>query len=179
MRLLAVIKLIIFSIIFSFKVSASSCLLTEALKDDNLSKNTKFWEEYSLLLEKGVNSDEAIKQARKKFVNAPVNTPVVNKSISVSTPVRRLEYNKRARSELKGLPKNLKTKVDEFIEIALQPRGFAEIRNNPGRWHWEKIPQFGPNAQSIRLNGGYRVLFDLKDDELIIREINKGHIHGS
>lgn len=173
------IKFFIFIFLFSFQTLASSCLISDALKDPQLSKNPKFWEEYSSLLEKGVSSDDAIKRARNKLETNSKESSVASKGISLGTAVRRLEYNKRAQHELKSLPKNLKGKVDEFLEIALKPRGFAEIRNNPGRWHWEKIPQFGPNAQSVRLNGGYRVLFDLKDDELIIREINKGHIHGS
>lgn len=169
-------KLLFLILLFSFNLFASSCLLTDSLKDPSLSNNAKFWEEYSSLMSKGMSSDDAIKEVRSKYKStaAPVRS-----AVSVGTPnVRRLDYQKRAQNELKTLPKNLKAKVDEFIEIALKPRGFAEIRNNPGRWHWEKLSQFGPDAQSVRLNGGYRVLFDLKDDELIIRAVNKGHIHG-
>lgn len=180
MRLLVVIKIILLAFIFSTHLIASSCLLTDSLKDPKLSNNQKFWEEYSTLMSKGVDSDTAIKEARAKF-QTPAHSVTVEskKAVSVGTPARRVEYNKRAQNEIRNLPKNLKTKVDEFVEIALKPRGFVEIRNNPGRWHWEKIPEFGPHAQSVRVNGGYRVLFDLKDDELIIREVNKGHIHGS
>ncbi len=172
------IYLFVFIFCFNSFSFGSSCLLTEALKDPVLSNNEKFWEDYSALVSKGVNSDVALRQLHSKFQTSPkVNS---SPGVAVGNPhARRLSYNKRAQNELKTLPKNLKKKVDEFIEIALAPRGFAEIRNTPGRWHWEKIPQFGPDAQSVRLNGGYRVLFDLKDNELIIREINKGHIHGS
>lgn len=168
----------LFAFIFISQVWASSCLLTDSLKDPKLVNNEQFWEEYSSLMSKGLDSDAAIKQARLKFQTPPTSASE-SKKVSVGTPARRLQYNKRAQNELKTLPKNLKAKVDEFVELALKPRGFAEIRNNPGRWHWEKVPEFGPNAQSVRVNGGYRVLFDLKDDELIIREINKGHIHSS
>lgn len=53
-----------------------------------------------------------------------------------------------------------------------------EIRNNPGRWNLEKVEQFGKNARTIRLNGGYRVLFDVTPDSVEIRRVNKGQIHG-
>ncbi|HLT22723.1 MAG TPA: hypothetical protein VKZ84_04740 [Bacteriovoracaceae bacterium] len=168
----------LFVFILCFNSFASSCLLTDALKDPALSNNEKFWEDYSALVSKGMNSDAALKQLHSKFQTAPKVSS--STGVAVGNPhARRLKYNKRAENELRTLPKNLKKKVDEFLEIAMAPRGFAKIRNNPGRWHWEKIPQFGPDAQSVRLNGGYRVLFDLKDNELVIREINKGHIHGS
>lgn len=173
--------LLLFVIFFSISSFASSCLLSDALKDKTLNSDPKFWEEYSKLVSTGKSSDEAIKTIRAKF-QTDRKTPTVAASVAsaqVGSP-RRFSFNKRAEQEMSKLPKNLQKKVDEFLDTALNPRGFAEIRDNPGRWHWEKLKQFGPHAQSVRLNGGYRILFDLKDDgQLVIREINKGHIHGS
>ena len=174
-------KLLLLILFFSFSTFASSCLLSNAMKDKDLSSDPKFWEEYSKLVATGKSSDEAIKTIRAKFASASQRTsaaPAATQAATVGTP-RRFSFNKRAEQEMSKLPKNLQKKVDEFLDIALSPRGFAQIRDNPGRWHWEKLKQFGPNAQSVRVNGGYRILFDLKDDQIIIREINKGHIHGS
>lgn len=175
-------KLLLLFVFFSFSSFASSCLLSNALKDKDLSSNPQFWEEYSKLVASGKSSDEAIKAIRTKFQSGSQKTPVAAAPaglVSVGSP-RRFSFAKRAEQEMSKLPKNLQNKVDEFLDIALNPRGFAEIRDNPGRWHWEKLKQFGPHAQSVRLNGGYRILFDLKDDgQIFIREINKGHIHGS
>jgi plasmid maintenance system killer protein len=64
------------------------------------------------------------------------------------------------------------------LEVALRPGGVKELYDNPGRWHFEKLPEFGPDAHSVRLNNGFRVLFDMKEGRLILREVNKGHIHG-
>lgn len=170
-------RLIILVLFFSFSAYSSSCLLSKALKDQSLNSDPKFWEEYSKLVSSGKSSDEAIKSLQSKFQGQRSPSSSQNKSISTSESPRRFSFNKRAEQEMNKLPKNLKKKVDEFLDIALKPKGFSEIRDNPGRWHWEKLKQFGPNAQSVRVNGGYRILFDLKDDQIIIREINKGHIH--
>ncbi len=174
-------KLLLLLLFFSVSSFASSCLLSNALKDKDLNSDPKFWEEYSKLVSTGKSSDEAIKTIRARLQNPAPKAPTVAPSLqtaSVSSP-RRFSFNKRAEQEMSKLPKNLQKKVDEFLDIALNPRGFAQIRDNPGRWHWEKLKQFGPDAQSVRLNGGYRILFDLKGDQIVIREINKGHIHGS
>lgn len=42
----------------------------------------------------------------------------------------------------------------------------------------EKMPGFGKNSHSIRLNSGYRVLYELTPEgEVIIKRVNKGQIH--
>lgn len=172
-------KLLLLLLFFSVSSFGSSCLLSNAMKDKNLSSDPKFWEEYSKLVATGKSSDEAIKSIRAKFQNAAQGSSAPKVQAASVGSARRFSFSKRAEQEMNKMPKNLQKKVDEFLEIALNPRGFAEIRDNPGRWHWEKLKQFGPNAQSVRVNGGYRILFDFKDDQIVIREINKGHIHGS
>ena len=172
-------KLLLLFLFFSVSSFASSCLLSDAMKDKNLSSDPKFWEEYSKLVATGKTSDEAIKSIRAKFQSASQGSQTSKIKVASVAFARRFIFSKRAEQEMNKMPKNLQKKVDDFLEIALNPRGFAEIRDNPGRWHWEKLKQFGPHAQSVRVNGGYRILFDFKDDQIVIREINKGHIHGS
>jgi plasmid maintenance system killer protein len=167
---------------FHLSAAASSCLLSEALKDPALSNNAKFWEEYGQLSPKDQNSDLALKALIEKFkstqgtvpASAPTsvasNTVADNKALSLSV-------DHKAEKEIKHLQPGLKKKVDEFLDVALKPGGIQEIRSNPGRWHYEKLPEFGPNAHSVRLNAGYRVLFDLDGDNIVVRQVNAAKIH--
>lgn len=156
-------------------VQASECLLNEALKNPELSANAKFWEELSELNAKGKLSDQQIKSLIEKHGGSFSATPAqINPAFQKSA---KLDIQNRASKEIKGLPANLKGKVDEFLDIALKPGGMQELYNNPGRWHLEHIKAEGPNTYTIRLNEGYRVLFDYKDGELQVRRVNKGQIH--
>ncbi len=156
--------------------NAGECLLTEALKNPHLSANSDFWTELSRLSEKGKPSDQQIKALVKKHGGSFSQTTIAPKTIFEKSSA--YSFTGRAEKEVKGLPKNLKAELDEFIELATKPSGMHEIRSNPGRWNFEKVEQFGKNARTIRLNGGYRVLFDVTPDGVEIRRVNKGQIHG-
>lgn len=168
--------ILLFAVFLALPSIAGECLLTEALKNPQLSANSDFWTELSQLSEKGKPSDHQIKILVEKHGGSFSQT-----TLAPATTVDKVysySFTGRAEKEIKGLPKNLKTELDEFIELATTPTGLHEIRNNPGRWNFEKVEQFGKNARTIRLNGGYRVLFDVTPDAVEIRRVNKGQIHG-
>ena len=166
--------------VFSAQAHATSCLLSEALKDPVVSGNEKFWAEYGKLSLKDQHSEVALKALIEKYQRADAE---VMQTTSVANMAGRgglkLGIQHRAEKEIKHLPKHLKEKVDEFLEMALKPGGMQEIRNNPGRWHYEKLSQFGDHAHSVRLNNGYRVLFDLNGDAIEVRRVNAAQIHGN
>lgn len=170
----------IFSFILILSTSAgfaSQCLLNEALKDPKLSGNAKFWEELSELNAKGKVSDQKLKELISKYDGNIVSPAAAPVSPAMFAKSARLTIQSKAEKEIKVLPKGLKGKVDEFLDIALKPRGMQELRSNPGRWNLEHIKAEGPNTYSVRLNDGYRVLFDFKDDALQVRRVNREQIH--
>lgn len=177
---MSVIKILLSSI-FIFHFSwANECLLSVALKDPKISSDANFWKDYGDLESQGKASDEEVKKLIQKYTgkapttsNKTTNTPPV--------PTTRLDVKDRATKELQSLPKNLKEKVDTFLETALAPGGLDSIRQNPGRWHLEKVIEHGNHAYTVRLNAGYRLLFDMntKDGSLVLRRVNKGQIHGN
>lgn len=167
---------------------AAECLITKALEDPNLKDNQAFWNEYGDLMAKGRSSDDAMKSLLEKFKSADKDKPSVSTErvqtqtgsrAPTSTRSLQLDVQKRAKKEMERLPQHLKEKVDVFLGEALRPGGIKTVRDNPGKYRLEKLPEFGPNAHSVRLSDGYRVLFDLKEDTISLREINKGHIHGN
>lgn len=178
--MLSKVLFVILISIISVPAGATDCLLNQALKDPNLSSNPKFWEDLSQLSEKGKPSDQAVKALIARHgghidgsdTRTNAGAPSFNKPVS-------LIMDHKAEKEIHALPKNLKSKVDEFLEVALKPGGMHELHENPGRWHLEKIVQEGNKAHTVRLNDGYRILFDYSDDGLKVRRVNKGQIHGN
>ncbi|MEN0060190.1 MAG: hypothetical protein AAGB31_15230 [Bdellovibrio sp.] len=156
---------------------AANCLLSEALKDPQLTSNAKFWEEISKLNEKDFDYNDSLKKIIAKHSTKVPNSP--SKQAKDFQNSARLSVVQKAEKEIKNLPPHLKEKVDEFIETALQNNGLQSIRDNPGRWNLEKTIQFGENSYTARISQGYRVLFDYDGENLQIRRINKGQIHGN
>ncbi|MBX2989347.1 MAG: hypothetical protein KF802_15775 [Bdellovibrionaceae bacterium] len=156
----------------------NNCLLAEALRDPKLSSNMDFWREYAALNErsKGAVAEADLQRLTSKYRVSGAAAATPPSAFVPSTS--RLDVHHRARKEINDLPGHLRQKVDEFLATALQPGGMTQIRANRGRWNFEKLNQFGQDSYSVRLNDGYRVLFDLKGDELTIRRVNKGQIHG-
>ncbi len=178
------IRIITFSLLFVFTMPtwAADCLLQEALKNPKLNSNPQFWEELSQLSANGQPSNHSINTLIEKYAGKSAELRNNSSSLEITEKLKKSPINysleKKAEKEIKALPPNLKGKVDEFLEIALRPGGMQEIGNNPGRWNFEKIIEQGKNAYTVRLNDGYRILFDLEDKDLTLRRVNKGQIHG-
>lgn len=185
MRLLVVLnKLFIIIFIFSLNTIASECLLTEALRDPKFSSNEKFWEEYGKLSAQKRLSDDELKNLIHKHGGSlegeSKNTSSLNPKESAFKPSNTLHIHSKAESEIQKLSPILRKKVDEFLELAVKPSGFDEIRQNAGRWHLEKLTKakdVGDNIYTVRLNSGYRVLFERKDNTIEILRVNKEPIH--
>ncbi len=173
----------IFALCFVSVALGGSCSLSDVLKDPALSQNAAFWDDYAKLAGKGEPSEMKMQALVEKYKGSAGSskstaTAAAKSDFKASSTYR---VQAKAEKEIKALPKNLNGKVDEFIELATKPGGIQEIRNNPGRWHYEKLAQFGDNAHSVRLSDGYRILFDYDKDtnHFEIRRVNKGQIHGS
>lgn len=159
-------------------VFSGECLLTKATQNPLLKDNEQFWREYSELISKGHDSNKTLDSLIKKY---DPKTIEVKSGPQVATttfsPPRDLKIHKTALKEIDRLPSHLKVKVDGFISEVTSPQGIKAIFDNPGKYHFEKLVQFGKDAHSVRLSNGYRILFDIKDNEILIRQVNKGDIH--
>ncbi|MNL21559.1 hypothetical protein D3C87_1428560 [compost metagenome] len=151
---------------------AAHCLMSEALKDPKLAQNGKFWEEYSSLAAGGEVPYDKMQALIAKHGGLANNNAVPEaKTFKKSF---NLEVQHKAQKEIKALPKGLKEKVDEFLELALKPGGMQEVRNNPGRWRLEKLHD---DTHTVRLNDGYRIKFQEEGDSLVIIRVNAEQIH--
>ena len=177
------IKILAFSLLFVFTMPtrAADCLLQEALKNSKLNSNPQFWEELNQLSANGQPSNHSLNSLIEKYSGKGTELKNNSSSLEVVEKIKnsplRYSLEKKAEKEIRALPPNLRIKADEFLEVALRPGGLQELGNNPGRWNFEKLIQHGKNAYTVRLNGGYRILFDIEDKELKIRRVNKGQIH--
>lgn len=159
--------------------------MSMALKDPELSNSSAFWDDYAKLAAKGEPSEKQMQALVEKHKPAGVRSveQAPASASASSPPAISNTYNiqHRAEKDIKKLNKDLQQNVDEFLTIATRPGGFKEIQNNPGKWRYEQVEQFGKEAHTVRLNGGYRILFDLdkKTHHLEIRMVNKDKIHGN
>lgn len=167
--------------LISASVQASKCLIQEAMTDPALTNNTQFWVEYSQLAARGsVSQQDMLQLARRhnpQFARGPSSTTHTPQVIPTRAPVQTLSHHKRATSDIEKLQPSLRRRYNVFLETIQGPQGTQAFRNNPGSWNMERLPQFGPDAYSVRLNGDVRVLFDLRGSEVVVREVNRERIH--
>lgn len=168
------------TLLFSGLCFAKECGLEVALRDPKIANNSQFWDDYAKL--KSTEDTEAVSALLKKYGHSEaIDLPAGSSTATRPLPQRsaQISIERKAEKEIAALPKNLQTKVDEFMTSMAKPGGVLEIRNNPGRYHLERLAEFGDKAYSIRLNDGYRVLFNMDETGVTIRRVNKGFIHGN
>lgn len=167
--------ILILFFLLAFNLQASTCYMSLTLKDPKLANNEKLWADFEKELKTGTPESVAIEKVYKKHSQDNSGKQ------STSTPTKTkssLDYSfsKKAQIELSKLPPNLRKKTDEFIELISTKEGLQDLKSNPGRWNYEAL-NYAKDTYSVRLNGGYRILFEIKNDLLTIKEINKNDIH--
>ena len=145
------------------------------LKDQKLASNDKFWADFEKELKNGTPENVAIEKVYKKYTTPSSDNNAASTNVKTTSALD-FSITRKAQLEINKLPPNLKKKTDEFLELISTKEGFHEIKSNPGRWNYEPL-NYAKDTYSVRLNGGYRVLFEQKNGQLIIKEVNKNDIH--
>lgn len=152
-------------------IFAIDCDLSKAMSQIS---DQKFWEKLSTI---NANNPSALKELILEF--EPNAFATVQKVSATSPSISKLNVDvvHRAEKAAAKLSKINAKHYDNFIKV-INENGVHGLHENPGKWHYEKLPQYGSTAHSARLDGGYRVLFDVEKDGLItIRDIGNhiGH----
>ena len=153
------------------------CDLASKLGDPKIVSNLDFWEEFNKLQASGKLHDRDLESLFKKYgVDSNGSAPSVP-SVAQSRPFS-YSTTSKADKDLKKLPNNLRKNYEEFMSIMSDRDGFKALYDNPGRWHYEKL-KAQDNLHTVRLNGGYRVLFKKVDDGngIEVLEVNRDSIH--
>lgn len=175
-------SILILAFLFSaFWVEAKECALDVALRDPKIANNSSFWEDYSKL--KNTQDEKAVGELLKKYGHNSESSPsnVVSRSSSSGAATQagprslRVNISPKAEKEIENLRDGMKEKVDEFMATVAKPGGIKEIRDNPGRWRLEKLG--GGNVQTVRLNKGTRIMFEVDGDDLRILRVNREQVH--
>lgn len=136
-----------------------------------------FWQEYARLSQSGIGDRELGELLRKHGVTIP-ESPITGRRITDLPPPRvRPFVEKTVIRDVDRLAPPLRQKYAEVVErLTADPSG-KSFYSQPGKWHFEKLPQYGKDAHSVRLDSGYRVLFDLQNGVAKIRQVDKtiGH----
>ncbi len=163
--------------------SKSDCFITEAMNDHALMNNTKFWDEFSVLMDRGELNAETYQNLARKFksttadANAHTASPAVTKQRAATSSSSRtiIETSKKADKDLAKLPKDLVGKYEEFVTMALSDEGVQGFYKNPGRWHIEKLK--GIERYTVRLNKAVRVEFTFEKGKVNVLQVNADHVH--
>ncbi len=165
--------LLILSLTFSLSANALDCRLADKFNDPKLANNTQFWNDLGKLSDQ---SDDAVAALIKKhdpqFKFSGSNS-VVDKTFSIPSS---FSVSKKSEKAIKLLTSSQQKNFEEFIKTVSGKDGAKALYNNPGKWHYEKLKQYG-GASSIRLDQGMRVLFKADGDAIEILDVGKhiGH----
>lgn len=167
---------IIFLVAFGSSVSyAGGCDIWKLITDSKV-EDPVFWDRIAELQNTNRFTEENVKAVLAQQTELSASTGA-RSVLEAPTPVA-VEVSLSTKVE--RVVKDLQPSLKEDFEVAkqlLEKDGLTSFRANPGRWHAEKMPRYGPNYYSVRLNHGYRVLFEFKGSTSIIKEVSKdiGH----
>lgn len=170
-----IIHLILILSFFSLAHANLRCDLASKLSDPKISSNLDFWEDFNKLQAKGKVSDREYEELFRKHgvdsskPQAPSVVPSSSKPFNYSTTAK-------ADKDLKKLPSNLRKQYEEFMSIMSDKDGYKGLYQNPGRWHLEKLKSVD-GLHTVRLNGGYRVLFRKLENGIEVLEVNAAKVH--
>lgn len=163
-----------------FSYAGLSCQMSKHLQVASQSGKLgdHFWQDYAKASKNGINDRELNELMSKHGVGKAQSDMSGRRSTDVAPTQRiRPQVSKSVYKDVDRLAPPLKQKYAEVVEQLTKDPSGAGFYKNPGRWHFEKIGQYGPHAHSVRLDGGYRVLVDIKDGIATIRQVDKtiGH----
>lgn len=156
----------------SLNSQALDCRIVEKFSDPKFANNTKFWNELGQLENQ---TDDAVAALIKKHdtqfkFSGSTSTP---KHFSIP---QSFNISKKSEKAMKTFSPTQQRNFEEFVSTVGGKDGVKALYNNPGKWHFEKLKQYGGNS-SIRLDQGMRVLFKVDGDAIEIIDVGKhiGH----
>lgn len=166
----------IISLIISFSLQASDCKLSEVLAHPDILENAQFWEDFGKL-----KSQNLSKQAMADILEKKYQLKIETKEITSPAPTisgHKVSLTHNAQKELDGYQgqKHITERVDEFAKLIKSPGGIHNFKETHS-WNLEKMPEYGKNHWSVRINSGYRILFTLINNEAKIIAIDKSIGH--
>jgi hypothetical protein len=164
----------IFLFLISFPGFAMDCDLAKAINHPSLAQRSDFWERLSTVNPK---DSAAIRKLITEYSSDALATTAQASQAASRVSAAAIETSHKAEKGIAKLAGANVKHYDDFLKV-INEKGARGFYDNPGKWHAEKLPQYGPLAHSIRLDSGYRVLFDAaKDGSVVVREVSKKVAH--
>ena len=85
--------------------------------------------------------------------------------------IRSVEISSRAFKELEYIPKHIISKLKAWRE-SIEQDGLLKTRNTRG-YSDEALKGKRKGQRSVRLNKAYRVIYTIKENHIVIEEVNK------
>lgn len=147
-----------------------SCRMAQMLGDEKIATNPQFWNE----LAKIKHNDAELEKLITKY--APELLQTEKKAFIVAR--QEFKIQKPAEKTLAGIKNSTIYKnYEEFLDIITDPKkGLQSLYDNPGRWAHKKL-KMNRDQHTVRLNDGYRVLFEVKDGIVNVLDISMEITH--
>ncbi len=164
----------------SLAFAGLSCEMSKLLQNASQSGKLgdRFWQDYARASQNGIGDRELSTLMQKHGVSIPKSESTGRRASDIlPSPRVRPQINKTVYKDIDRLPPVLKQKYAEVVENLTKDPSGASFYKTPGKWHFEKLPRYGNHAHSVRLDSGYRVLFDIRNGVATIRQVDKtvGH----
>ncbi len=159
-------------IFFSVAASAMNCRVAQMLNHPSISSNDEFWNEFGKLEKPDDRTVEALIQ--KYSVTAAAAPPRVLATKPTSFNESFTLTHKAEKAQAKLNPINQKH-FDEFIKL-INEKGPQGLYEQPKKWHFEKLKTHSVQ-HTVRLDSGYRVLFEVKEGMVHVLDIGNHITH--
>lgn len=170
-------KLFFTLFIFSFQAGAMDCNVAAMLTHPDIAGSAEFWEKFGALKKHDNASVEAlVKQfsssAEKKLSDTRVPAAIVQARA-------KFEVSRKAEKAIEKLTQVNKKNLDDAIKV-INEEGVTGFYKQPGRWHHEMMIRqkgYSGKEHNVRLDGEFRMLFEIKDGVAHILDVGKhiGH----
>lgn len=176
-----------------------SCKMLKLLEAPEFRENASFWEGFAKISAKGEPSEANLLKLLEQHGIKPNSSPARGDSddqasaahgskrkVTLSTPPSApYSLNSQAAKDLAKIQSQhgLKSKFEEFLKsIPNGAKDLSHLKDHSNGWKLEKLSsaQFGEHHYSVRLNQGYRVVFEAAaDGQVVIKHISKTVTHSN
>lgn len=177
-----VLKALIFLLLLGDNAQAAfSCNLAKLLSRPELAENAQFWQKMSGIKHTDDELKNLIQAHAPHLLNIPqevATTAVVRKPFRIHKPAEKF-LNSEGKT-------NIRKKYEEFMDLMTDPnKGLRSISSGrPGGealdakngWH-HKTLQENKDKHTVRLDGGTRILFEIRNGELHVLDVGKHVTH--
>ncbi len=170
-------KICLYLIILNCQAFAMDCHVAAMLTHPEIAANTDFWEKFGALKKHDNASVEAL--VKQYSADATKTLIEARAPLTAVQTQQKFDISRKAEKGIEKLSKVNKKNLDDAIKV-INEEGVQGFYKQPGRWHHEmmiKQKGYSGKEHNVRLDGEFRMVFEIKDGVAHILDVGKhiGH----